>query len=148
MSQKTNKKTVRRNRCKICKIKIKDHGNCKSCNKSLVIVNEMLINDLKVVPKEHELYELYFGAIYAALEEKRNVLMEMANDKVSFLSLAIIEAAETKDGNRKLRNYVQHMDYEKIVAVHFYDEHNRLPTKDELQTVLDSLNSKIEGDSK
>ena len=147
MKTKTKKTSVKINRCKICKTKIKEAGNCVLCNKSLAVVNEMLIINLGVEAGKHELYELYFGTIYKALEEKRITLKKITGDTISFLSLAILESAESKNGNRKLGDYLEHMEYEKVVAVHFYDEHKRLPTKDELSLLVDELNKKIDEDS-
>lgn len=136
MKNKTKSKTVKINRCKMCSIKIKDVGNCQNCNKSLTVITDMLENTFKMTAKDHLLYSVYFGAVYTSLKEKRDTLKKLSGDSVSYFSLAILEGAEAKNGNRKPGNYLQYMSNGAIISCHFYDDNKRLPTPEEMKELM------------
>lgn len=108
------------------------------------MVNTMLEKEI-CVSHSHEMYPEYMGAVFASLKEKRNTLRSITGDKISFLSMAILESTEAHEKHRSKANYTRYMVADNVIRACFHDDNGRLPTDEEFATLKDDIEKRRAG---
>lgn len=139
MTQK--KFRINNNKCKICKeMPVKHNGLCRLCAKSLVVVNNMLNHDFGI-GTDHSCYPFYMGSVYSKLEEMKNTIRNVTGENISYLTLSILEATESKMGHREKATYVTCMKQHDVIKVLFAEDNGRIPTDDEVSKIMEKVNN-------
>jgi hypothetical protein len=129
-----SQKVTKLHQCKVCNVKIAGTGICKKCAKAMSAVT-MVLGKLGI-SEDHPLWTPYFSAVFAKMSGRRNVFISRYKEKVSFLVMATLEAAESKDGHRTKADYIMHMEQGDMIRAYYYEDHGEMPTDEHVSEVI------------
>jgi hypothetical protein len=80
------------------------------------------------------------GSVYSKLEEMKNTIRNVTGENISYLTLSILEATESKMGHREKATYITYMKQHDVIKALFYEDNDRLPTDDEIKKIIEKTN--------